>query len=228
MPRLPIGEKAMTPAERQKRHRDIVTAKPMTKSEREDLAKLIRNREKVMKAAAGQRSAELLAEFEQQMASEYSYDQDKIWKAAAKTAATAVEVAKAEIADRCAELGIPARFAPSVHFGWSGRGENAVKERRAELRNVAKTRIAAIEKAACTKIEMACLEAQTQVIAHGLTSASAIDFFDALPKVEVLMPPLEMASIEQILQTRKAGERLPYTAALEYRRAYNDDKFFLI
>src|SRR6267142_1741494 len=78
MPRPPIGEKAMTPAERQRRHRDIVTAKPMTKSERDDLARLIRNREKVMKSAARERSAELLAEFEQQMASIYSYDQDEI------------------------------------------------------------------------------------------------------------------------------------------------------
>jgi arginyl-tRNA synthetase len=73
MPRPPIGEKAMTPAERQQRHRDIVTVKPITKSEREDLAKLIRNREKVMKSAASERSAELVAEFEQQMASIYSY-----------------------------------------------------------------------------------------------------------------------------------------------------------
>ena len=29
------------------------------------------------------------------------------------------------------------------------------------------SRIAAIEKAACTKIEMTCLEMQTQVLAHG-------------------------------------------------------------
>ena len=57
MPRRPIGERAMTPAERQRRHRDIVTQTPMTKAEREDLQRLIRNREKVMKTAAAQRSA---------------------------------------------------------------------------------------------------------------------------------------------------------------------------
>jgi hypothetical protein len=219
MPRPPIGEKAMTPAERQKRHRDIVTAKPMTKSEREDLGKLIRNREKVMKSAASQRSAELRAEFEQQMASIFSYDQDEVWKAATQAAAAAVEAAQQTIAARCDELSIPARFAPSVHFSWSGRGENALKDRRAELRAVAKSRIAAIEKAACTKIEMACLEAQSQILAHGLTSASAIEFFDALPKVEVLMPPLEMASVEQMLEARKANLS-PY--GLTYRRDYSD------
>jgi hypothetical protein len=105
---------------------------------------------------------------------------------------------------RCGELGIPARFAPEISLNWYGRGENAIKERRAELRAVAKSRIAAIEKAACTKIEMACLEAQAQVIAHGLTSAAAIKFFDAMPTVEVLMPPLEMTSVEEMLQNRKA------------------------
>jgi hypothetical protein len=214
MPRPPIGEKAMTAAERQQRHRDIVTAKPMTKSERDDLARLIRNREKVMKSAAVQRSSELLAEFEQQMASVYSYDQDETWKAATEAAHAAVQVAQVAIAERCKELGIPARFAPSVSFSWHGRGENAIASRRTELRNVAKTRIAAIEKAACTKIEMLCLDAQSQILAHGLTSAAAIEFFDALPKVEVLMPPLEMASIEQMLQARSAGDR--------YRLRYDD------
>jgi hypothetical protein len=194
----------MTPAERQRRHRDIVTAQPMTKSEREDLGKLIRNRERVLKAAAAQRSAELLAEFEQQMASEYSYDEDAVWKKAASAAKDAADAAQEAIAERCAELGIPARFAPMIGVYWHGRGENGAKERRRELRDVAKSRIAAIEKAACTKIEMACLDAQAQIVAHGLTSDAAIAFFDALPKVEVLMPPLEIASIEEMLQTRKA------------------------
>ena len=93
MGRPPVGDKAMTPAERQRRHRAIVTAKPMTKSEREDLAKLIRDRERVMTAAAKQRSAELLAEFEQQMASEYRFDEEETWKQATIAAHAAVKVA---------------------------------------------------------------------------------------------------------------------------------------
>lgn len=82
-----------------------------------------------MKTAATQRSAELLAEFEQQLASVYSYDQDRTWKAATEAAGKAVSEAKKQIA-RCEELGIPARFAPTVEYLWSGRGENAVAERR--------------------------------------------------------------------------------------------------
>jgi hypothetical protein len=158
-----------------------------------------------LKAAAAQRSAELLAEFEQQLASIYTWDQDEVWRQMYKAAKAEVAAAEKAIADRCTELGIPARFAPGLGFYWNGRGENAVKERRDELRAVAKSRIAAIEKAACTQIEIACLDAQTQVIAHGLTSAAAIAFFDGLPKVEALMPPLEVASIEEMVGSRQAG-----------------------
>lgn len=146
MGRRPIGEKAMTPTERQRRHRDIVTKEPMTKSEHEDLGKLIRNREAVMKAGAAQRSAELLGEFERQLASIYTYDQDLIWKEAVE----AVDETEAQIAARCEELGIPARFALSISLSWRGRGESAVAARRSELRNVAKSRIEAIENAPIT------------------------------------------------------------------------------
>ena len=44
----------------------------MTRAEREDLQRLVRQREKVLRSAAKQRSAELLADFENQMGSEYS------------------------------------------------------------------------------------------------------------------------------------------------------------
>jgi len=153
MPRRPIGEKAMTPAERQRRHRDIVTQHPMTKSEREDLQRLIRNREKVMKTAAVQRSAELLAEFEQQLASIYSWDQDEVWKEAHNAAVETVKATAQAIAERCEELGIPARFAPTISCSWSGRGENAIAQRRGELRSVARSRVDAIEKSALTQGE---------------------------------------------------------------------------
>ena len=56
--------------------------RPMNKGEREDLQRLIKQREKVLKSAAKQRSAELLADFENQMGSEYSFNQDEVWNAA--------------------------------------------------------------------------------------------------------------------------------------------------
>jgi hypothetical protein len=53
------------------------SAMSMSKGEREDLQRLVRQREKVMKSAAQQRSAELLADFENQMGQEFSFDQDE-------------------------------------------------------------------------------------------------------------------------------------------------------
>jgi len=60
-----------------------MTAVAMTKSEREDLQRLLRQREKVMKSAAKQHSTELLADFENQMGQEYAFDQDEVWAQAA-------------------------------------------------------------------------------------------------------------------------------------------------
>jgi hypothetical protein len=50
----------------------------MTKGEREDLQRLIRQREKVLKSAAKQRSYELIADFENQMGSAYSFDDAQV------------------------------------------------------------------------------------------------------------------------------------------------------
>jgi hypothetical protein len=51
----------------------------MNKGEREALQVLIRQRERVLKSAAKQRSSELLADFENQLGSIYSYDNDNTW-----------------------------------------------------------------------------------------------------------------------------------------------------
>ena len=44
----------------------VTTPTPMPKGEREDLQRLVRQREKVLKSAAEQRSSELIADFENQ------------------------------------------------------------------------------------------------------------------------------------------------------------------
>ena len=60
--------------------------KGMTRAEIDALQRLIRQREKVLKSAAAQRSAELVADFENQMGSQYSFDQDEVWAKAAEAA----------------------------------------------------------------------------------------------------------------------------------------------
>jgi hypothetical protein len=181
-------------------------AAPISKGEREDLQRLIRQRERVLKSAAKQRSAELLADFENQMGSEFSFDDDAVWQRAAQEAETELNKAKQKVSARCRELGIPARFAPTLDLRWVHRGyDNLIERRRAKLRRMAQTKIEAIEKKAATEIELSCLQAQTELAVAGLTSKAAHAFLNKLPDIETLMPRLSFAQV--------AGEAEPPVAA---------------
>lgn len=190
----------------------------MTKGEREGLQRLVRQREKVLKSAAKQRSAELLADFENQMGQEYSFDQDAVWEQAKKVAEREVQKAQKQVAARCRELGIPDRFAPGLSLHWYGRGyDNAVEKRKRELRTMAETQIASIEAKAITAIEMSCLEAQTQIAVAGLTSDAARSFVEKLPSIQALMPALSFAEIAGEAEPPVA-EQLVSPNALRQRR----------
>jgi hypothetical protein len=175
----------------------------LSNAERERLLRVARLREKVAKSAASERSARLLADFEQQLAAIYSFDSNEVWRAAYKAADDAVEAARRAIDAECERLGIPKRFRPGIGMGWHGRGENAVRERRVELRKVAQTRIAAIEKSARQEIERISSEAQIELLAHGM-SEHARQLLDNLPKVEALMPSLQVEDIENSLKPKLA------------------------
>ena len=189
----------------------------MTKHEREDLQRLVRQREKVLKSAAKQRSAELIADFENQMGQEFSFDQDEVWERATKIAQAALAKANEQIAARCHEIGIPKRFAPGLDLSWYGRHENATKQRRDELLKMAETRIVAIERKAVTKIELSCLAAQEQIALSGLTTEAARQFVEALPKIEALMPRLTFAEVAGEAEPPVA-EQLVSPNALRQRR----------
>jgi hypothetical protein len=168
----------------------------MSRSEREDLQRLLRQREKVLKSAARQRSAELLSDFKNQLGQEYSFDQDEIWAKAQQAAEREVAKAQAAVAARCKALGIPERFAPSLSLEWHHRGyDNQVAARRAELLSMASSKIDAIEAAAFTQIELSCLGAQTQLAVAGLTSEAARQFIEDIPPIETLMPKLAFSEI---------------------------------
>lgn len=181
---------------------------PMTKTERQELGQLIRKRERVMKMQAQERSAALMAEFDAQSAKIYHYDDDPVWQRVHAEAVASLDVARVEIAARCHELGIPQEFAPGLDIYWHGRGHNAVQERRSELRRAAKSRIAAIEAEAISKIERLSLEAQTQIVANGLESEGAKAFLNAMPAMDQLMPPLQFDEIASLVETKCAQRQL--------------------
>jgi hypothetical protein len=57
------------------------------------------------------------------------------------------------------------------------------------------TEIEAMERKAITEIEISCLQAQEKIAISGLTSDAAIDFIQALPGVDTLMPALSYAEV---------------------------------
>jgi hypothetical protein len=174
----------------------------LSNAELERLLKVARLREKVAKSAAAERSAVLLAEFEKQMASKYSFDQSEVWAKAHAAVTEVWETAAKLVAEECERLGIPERFAPSLSMPyWHSRGENAVKERRAELRKVAVTRVAAMEKQARTEIERKSSEVQIELLAHGM-SLTARELLEQMPRVDELMPTLRVDEIETMLNPR--------------------------
>jgi hypothetical protein len=184
-------------------------AKPMSRGERAELGQLIRKREKVMKSKAAERSAQMLADFDAATAKIYHFDEDAVWAEAQREAQSAIDSASAMIAARCLELGIPAEFAPGLTMYWHGRGQNAVRDRRVEMRRAAKSRIDAIEKEAISKIERLSLEAQTEVLANGLESEAARSFLNTLPPIEKMMPTIEVREVEQLIEAKHKQGRLP-------------------
>lgn len=174
----------------------------MTKGEREDLIRLIKQRERVAKTAAEQRSAAMLAQFEQQVSAVHTFATNDVWRASVEAVQEATKVAMEKIAAESTKLGIPAEFQPQVSFGWLQRGENAYQARRDELRRVAKAEIDALERVARVQIETASVQAQTEVIANGLTSAAAIEFLKSMPAIETMMPALDITSIQAKLADR--------------------------
>ncbi len=187
----------------------------LSRNETHDLGMIIKDRGKVLKAYAEEQAAACLADFEKKLATVYSFDQDEVWKAATAAAEKVVRESQDKVAKRCRELGIPKTFAPQIGMTWQGRGENALASRRTELRRVATTSIAAMTKAAITKIEKQSLELRTQVVAMGLLSADAKVFLESLAPVEEAMRALDFAEMEQKLE-REQQQRLSSRRRLGY------------
>lgn len=185
----------------------MTTGRALSRNETHDLGMIIKERAKVLKAHIEAEKTKVLADFEQQLAAVYMFDQDETWKAATEKALEVVKGAQETIAKRCEELGIPKTFAPSLHASWSGRGENALKERRVELRRVAKTSVDAMAARAVVKVEQDSLDLRTQVVAMGLLSDDAKTFLNTLRPVEEAMHRLDFSEIDKALQIEKTARK---------------------
>ena len=98
-------------------------------------------------------------------------------------------------------------------MGWSPRGENQLENRRKELRRVAETQAEAQEKTALAQIEYWSVQEQRQLLATGLESTEARAFLDRRPKLEALMPALQLVDIERKANQNRAGTSINHSHA---------------
>jgi hypothetical protein len=173
---------------------------PMTRTDRESLLKVCRLRAKVAKADVAALGAERKAEFERQLATIYSFDDDAVWKQAMAEAAAAARDAQKIVEERCKRLGIPREFAPEISGpDWYSRGENAVAERRGELRKVAYTKIEQLSKEANAEIDRRSAETQTNLLAIGLDTEQAKAYLEAMPGAAQLLPAVRVEDLQKQL-----------------------------
>lgn len=194
------------------------TGERMTKADRQALLGLLKRREQVAKAAAVARSAELLADAEAKLTAEYSYLDDEVWRQVYGTLATLKAEADARVAARCAELGIPKNFAPSISMSWSTRGENGWKDRQQELRRAAKAEIAAREKKALAAVEAGSVEAQAALLTGSMDTAAAERALAAMPSPTALMPPLTVEEVKALRPGPAETDRYGLASSDSYQR----------
>lgn len=183
-----------------------------SKGERDELLRYSRRREAVAVEQAKARSETLLADFEQQLSATYKSDDDR-WKAIVAELSALAEEANAHILAICQEAGIPESVSPQMQLAWLARGENLFKERRAELRKAAQTRLDAEQRKAIAAIKGKCVEFEGFVLAGGLESDAARQLLDSMPTIEQLMPALDVAALQGQIPTlpdlvKRYGNRL--------------------
>lgn len=180
-------------------------AKPMTKAERLTLVQMIKQRERLAKTAARERSKRLMADFEQQADRHYDWDEDAVWRRAMEAAQDEVRRAQETVSERCREIGLPSAFAPTISISWVQQ-RSAASAQRAQIRNVAKRRVEQIEATAITAIEKASLERQEALMLGSLDTEAARLFAETLPTAEELMPMMDIKDLErQMIEDRRIG-----------------------
>lgn len=174
---------------------DDLQARPATHRERDALLRVARMNARLAKDGVAQREAQLLAKADEDLAAAYRFDDDA-WAEITRAAEAALYRADQRIAQACRDLGIQERFRPQLTISWSGRGENAMAERRAELRRVARAKIKAAGQEARLAIDRQAAKVMTELIAGGLKSAEAKALLESIPAADKLMPPVAVAELE--------------------------------
>ena len=183
----------------------IMHSNDITKGERDSLLQVARLRARVAKDQVAASAAKLRADFERQLDAHYPWDSDETWREMAELMERTKREAQAKVAARSRELGIPEWAAPSIGWYWRSQGQQALNERKVELRKLATSQIDAMAKTAKSKIDQTSLGIQTELYKSGLTSEAAKAFLESMPTPEALMPAVDIAALEAKLLRPSGG-----------------------
>jgi hypothetical protein len=168
----------------------------MTKTERAELARLLRLRARVAKADIDAQGAKRLAEFEQAISARFD-PLDRAWADLTTRANEIVREADRELAERADRLGIQPEFRPRLYCAFGpGGGAMLTRDRKVELRRAASTTIDARAKAAKVEIDRTEAALQTKLAASAIESEQAAAFLAEMPAIDGLMPSLSFEEID--------------------------------
>jgi hypothetical protein len=194
----------------------------MTTGERTELGKLVRLRAKVAKDDAEARGKVILADAEAKLAAIYKFEDDA-WAGITAEAERKVAEANAAVAAICRQRGIPEDFRPKIGWYWHGRGENALPERRAELRRVVQAKVAAQVAEAKVEIDREQERQLTQLAASGFTSPEALRYLGNMPSAEDLLPPIRSLTLASGAEV-SLEQPPPVTAGTDRNAAVTADR----
>jgi hypothetical protein len=169
----------------------VVMSDALNKTERTELAGIVRRNFRVAKAGIEEQRAKVLADFEAAIAHEWDPVELAVVELV-KEAEAAVDRLNKRIATQFMTLGLPEEWAPRGAFWLSGRGENQIAGRRAELRKQAVTRAEAQARTAKLELERQEAELLTRIATTALDSAAAQAFLGQVPNLAELMPAIEV------------------------------------
>ncbi len=169
----------------------------ITRSDRDALAKQLRMNFRVLRHQVDAVEQQRLADFQEQLATEYPSD-DPRWESVTAETEKLVRIADRKLKAIFTEYDIPEWARPGLQISWYRRGENAVTSRRVELTKAATTRFKADAAAAKVELDRREAEAHSELIGPSLTSAKAHALLERMPSAEQLMPRITVAEIEAV------------------------------
>jgi hypothetical protein len=186
----------------------------LSRTERTELAGIVRRNFRVAKAGIDSEKARVLADFEAALSKEWD-PVELACKEIVAEAQAAIQRINKRIREQFKALGLPASWAPIYSGYWDSRGETSFAARRAELRKAAITRAEAEARDAKLALDRREAGIQTEIASTALTSEAAQAFLRQVPNLAELMPPLEVEAPPLEAVNLLLGRR----AALSAKRA---------